>query len=201
MHASGRNWSKGHILKMCWPANKMGNEKDGPLLFWRWLRMFWPLGDLQEPKIYSREMENILPLRVDTHQLLDRHHFTLRPIKHEDDPSHRIYIQMVWLNALDTEGGGLSWGNWNHGEPGTIVDGRRISSDPYAFVNVKHGDVYNPETERGSCSVIDPNAVPLCGAQPRPGIPRAKEGGAGGGGGGVETPESVSMIAPANTDP
>ncbi|KAK3357994.1 hypothetical protein B0T25DRAFT_540715 [Lasiosphaeria hispida] len=95
-----------HIVDVV-ACDSMGRD---PIQFWNWLKMPWSLDRLKELKIRSRENENILPLRVDAHQFWDSHCFALQPIKHQDSPSSRIYIQMVWLKDLDTEGG-LANGN------------------------------------------------------------------------------------------
>jgi len=78
-----------------------------------------------------------------SHQFWDSHSFALRPITHPDSPSSRIYIQMVWLKDLDTEGG-LASGNWDHQKSGTVVDFRRTVDDTLTWI--RHGDVYEIET-------------------------------------------------------
>ncbi|CAK7239956.1 MAG: hypothetical protein STHCBS139747_001391 [Sporothrix thermara] len=63
----------------------------------------------------------------------------MRPIEDPEDPQHKIYIQMIWLKDLDTEGG-LVAGNWDHDGCGSIADFRRGADGMYP--PVRHGDIY-----------------------------------------------------------
>lgn len=119
----------------------MERENDA-LVFWKRMRTLWLLDFLEELKIRSREMENIISLRIDAYAFWGRNSFALRPIKDED--SRRIYIQMVWLNGLDIEGG-LDKGDREYRKLGTTVDLRR--SDNLIHVGVRYGDVYLIETD------------------------------------------------------
>ncbi|KAK3364832.1 hypothetical protein B0T24DRAFT_495057, partial [Lasiosphaeria ovina] len=121
-------------------TKKLGVYK-GPLTIWRMLKTFWPLEDLRSLDISGDEQRNILPLRIDAHTFWDNHHFALRPLEHPTDPTHRLYLQMVWLKNITTEGN-LARSPWDHRVNGTITDFRRGSGDDDTFPAVRHGDVY-----------------------------------------------------------
>lgn len=110
-----------------------------PSAYWNMLSCFWPLPALKELVIKGREVTNTLPLCPDAHALWDQYHFAIRPIEDPSDHQHRIYIQMVWLKDLDTEGGLMS-GAWDHDGSSSIADFRRRGNGMYP--PVKHGDVY-----------------------------------------------------------
>ncbi|CAK7201477.1 hypothetical protein SEUCBS139899_004181 [Sporothrix eucalyptigena] len=111
--------------------------------------------------VRGREVTNIVPLCPDGHLLWDRYCFALRPITHPDP--HRMYVQIVWLTDVDTDGG-LVASRWNHDVGGSIVDFRRgqprYSSDGSRgndgnwYPPIRHGDVYELTT-------ADPVAQPL----------------------------------------
>ncbi|OAA54582.1 hypothetical protein SPI_08828 [Niveomyces insectorum RCEF 264] len=118
---------------------------------WKILGCFWPLPAIDGIMVEGREETNILPLCPDAHGLWDRFTFAIRPIEHPTDPQHRIYIQMVWLKDLDSDGG-LITGNWDHSRSGSIADFRRGQDGMYPAI--KHGDVYELVTQ-------DPEERPL----------------------------------------
>lgn len=55
------------------------------------------------------------------------------------DPSHRLYIQIVWIKDIVTEGS-LLRGAWDHKRNGSIVHLRREDTDQYPRLD--HRDVY-----------------------------------------------------------
>lgn len=67
-----------------------------------------PMGNLSEP---GYEARNILPLDVKAHRMWDRFCFALRPIQHPTDPTHKLYLQLVWLTGMNTQTG-LVFDDW-----------------------------------------------------------------------------------------
>lgn len=131
------------------PVRPLNVQK--PSFFWDAVQCFWPLPDIEDLVVGGREVTNILPMSPDAHVLWDKYAFAIRPIEDPSDPQHKMYIQMVWMKDLDTEGGLVS-GDWDHDGCGTIVDFRRSENGTYP--PVKHGDVYEIVT-------ADPNSRPL----------------------------------------
>lgn len=82
------------------------NVRNQPLdHFWVALNVFWP-----EEKVLAwkeavhkaeTEFQNVLPLSPEAHRRWDHHYFSLRPIKHERDPEHILYVQICWSNPID----------------------------------------------------------------------------------------------------
>lgn len=137
-----------HILdyrvKKKWNQTRDSRTEDPAHQVWLLLGNFWPLPNLAakivgELQIQGEEVGNILPLRVDAHRFWDAHRFALRPIRHPDDPEHRLYLQVLWLNDIVTKGSLLK-GQWDHAKHGSIVDFRRGSTDEHPHLN--HGDVF-----------------------------------------------------------
>ncbi|KAH6634683.1 hypothetical protein B0J18DRAFT_471558 [Chaetomium sp. MPI-SDFR-AT-0129] len=121
-------------------TKKLGADKNIHTI-WNMLRTFWPLEDLRALTISGDEQRNILPLRVDAHRFWDNHRFALRPLEHPTDPTHRLYLQIVWLKDITTEGN-LARSPWDHRKNGTITDFRRGNGDNDTFPAIRHGDVY-----------------------------------------------------------
>jgi len=121
-------------------TKKLGADKNAHSI-WNLLKVFWPLEDLRALTISGDEQRNILPLRVDAHRFWDSHQFALRPLEHPADPTHRLYLQMVWLKDITTEGN-LASSPWDHRKNGTITDFRRGNHDNDTFPAIRHGDVF-----------------------------------------------------------
>jgi hypothetical protein len=121
-------------------TKKLGADKNAYSI-WSMLRTFWPLEEIRALTISGDEQRNILPLRVDAHRFWDSHRFALRPLEHPTDPTRRLYLQMVWLKNITTEGN-LARSPWDHRKNGTITDFRRGSEDNDTFPAIRHGDVY-----------------------------------------------------------
>lgn len=132
-----------HIL----PVRSKGVDQSE---IWRILRMFWPLPSVQTLQAHGHERRNIIPLTHTAHALWDWFFFALRPIAHETDPLHRLYIQVVWLRDPD---GHLVQNEWNYARFGGPSDCRR-SDGLFLQPAVRHGDIYELATD-------DPIAFPL----------------------------------------
>ncbi len=119
---------------------------------WYLLRTFWPsLPAVQSLTLHGREEENVLPLTHTAHDLWDAFLLGIRPVAHPTDPTHRIFVQVVWLRDPD---GGRVESRWDFARFGGISDYRRPPSGSDAFPAVQHGDVYEIVTD-------NPAAAPL----------------------------------------
>jgi len=116
-------------------------KADGDAIeIWDMLRNFWSVERLKSLMVAGNEKCNILPLRIEVYKLWDGHRFALRPLEHPTDSTHRLYLQVVWLKDITTDGN-LVHSPWDH-QKGTITDFRRGSNNSHVFPAIQHGDVY-----------------------------------------------------------